>query len=163
MEGLQVESSILRPHSQLIFDSNSPFYNILGYKVVQTYHDSACLLSVGNVDSEHLGKDAHLTMVSETAGVLLRVAIDAILDVGEMLHRLSVFQSPGDTPLVSSWLYQDCLGYRLQIAVALNYIEGQMTYLFEPNAPSEGPVKETLTVDLPTGTFYCYLQCSGVY
>ncbi len=156
MEGLQVEPSILHLHSQLIFDSNSPFYNMLGYKVVQTYRNSACLLSVGNVDPEHLGKNARLTIVSETAGIPLRVSIDAIIDVGDMLHLLSVFQLPGNTLLVTSFLYQDCLGYQLRVAIALNYIKGQMTYLFEPNAPSEGPVKETLSGDLPSGSFYCY-------
>ncbi len=159
MEGMQVElpilhSPIFRP--QTILDDNSPFYNTLGYKVVQTYCDSACVHPVANIDPEHLGKEAHLTLASETAGIPLRVAIDAVIDVGDMLHLLSVSRSPGNMPVVSSFLYQDCLGYRLCVAVALDYIQGQMMYLFEPKTPSEGPIKKTMDADLPTGTFYCY-------
>ncbi len=114
MEGTPVElptfcSPILRP--QMILNGNSPFYNTLGYKVVKTSCDSVCVHSVASTDLEHLGKEARLTSVSETAGIPLRVPLDAVIDVGDMLHLLSVFWLSGNTPLVSSFLYQDCLGY----------------------------------------------------
>ncbi|WP_297308378.1 hypothetical protein, partial [Neptuniibacter sp.] len=112
--------------------------------------------SIASTDPEHLGKEARLTSVSETAGIPLRVPLDAVIDVGDMLHLLSVFRLTGNMPLVTSFLYQDCLGYRLSVAIALDYVQGQMMYLFEPKTLSEGPVKKTMDVDLPTGTFYCY-------
>ncbi len=155
MEGSQVELPLLRSptfHSQMILDDNSSFYNTLGYKVSIETH----LVSIDDVDPEQLGKNAHLTVASETAGIPLRVSIDAVINIGDKLHLLSVYQSPGNMPLVSSFPYQDCLGYRLSIAVALDYVQGQMTYLFEPKTVNGGPVKKTLDVDLPTGTFYHY-------
>ncbi len=58
VQELQVELPRIRPKFHLISESNSPFYNLLGYKVVQTYHKYACLLSVANVYPEHLGRNA---------------------------------------------------------------------------------------------------------
>ncbi len=73
-----------------------------------------------------------------------------------MLHLLSVYQSPGNTPIVASFLYQNCSEYRLHVAVALTYFEGQMTYLSEPTVPNGKPVKETMTIELPTESAYRY-------
>ncbi len=65
LETPQVEPSILRLRSRLIFDSNSPFYCELGYMVIQTNSNSAKLLSIGSIGEEYLGKDARLTSISE--------------------------------------------------------------------------------------------------
>ncbi len=46
--------------------------------------------------------------------------------------------------------------YRLHVAIALTYIEGQLTYLSEPNAPHKEPIKEMMTIDLPNGDLYHY-------
>ncbi len=46
--------------------------------------------------------------------------------------------------------------YHLRVVIALTYVEGQLTYLSEPNAPHEEPIKETMTIDLPTGDLYRY-------
>ncbi len=73
-----------------------------------------------------------------------------------MLYLLSVFKSSGNLPLVTSFLYQDCLLYRLRVAIAISYVEGQLTYLSEPNALYEEPIKETMTVNLPSGILYHY-------
>ncbi len=156
MEMSQVGSSILRLCSRLIFDSNSPFYCELGYVVVQTCHNSAQLLSIGSVGPDYLGKDAHLTSLSEIGGIPLRVPINALIDIGDMLYLLSVFWSPGNLPLVTSFLYQDCSMYRLRVAITLTYVEGQLTYLSELANPHEEPIKETLTVNLPSEGFHRY-------
>ncbi len=58
MEGPQVELTTFCLDSQLALDDNSPFYNIRGYEIVQTFH-AACLLSIADVDPEQLGKNAH--------------------------------------------------------------------------------------------------------
>ncbi len=132
LEVSQAGSSILRLHSRLIFDSNSPFYCELGYTILQTSSNSAQLLSVGSVDPEYLGKFTRLTSISEIGGIPLRVPINALIDIGDMLYLLSGFLSPGNLPLVTSFLYQDCSMYRLRVAIALTYVEGQLTYLSEP-------------------------------
>ncbi len=153
---LPIESSILRLRSRLIFDSNSLFYCVLGYTVVQTSTNSAQLLSIGSIGEEYLGKDARLTSISEIGGIPLRVPINVLIDVGDMLYLLSVFKSSGNLPLVTSFLYQDCSLYRLRVAIAISYVEGQLTYLSEPNALYEEPIKETMTVNLPSGVLYRY-------
>ncbi len=156
MEVSSVGSSILRLRSRLIFDSNSPFYCVLGYTVVQTYTNSARLLSIGSTGEEYLGKDARLSSISEIGGIPLRIPINVLIDIGDMLYLLSVFQSPGNLPLVTSFLYQDCSMYRLRVTIAISYVEGRLTFLSEPNAPYEEPIKETMTVNLPSGTLYRY-------
>ncbi len=156
MEEIPVESSTLSSISQLVSDGNSPFYNLHGYTIIQTSPNFAQLLSVDSMDPQYLGKDARLTVASKTEGILLRVPINGIIDIGDLLHLLSVYRSPGNLPLVSSFLYQACKKAHLRVAIALNYLEGQMTYLFEPKAPNKGPIKETMTIDLPSGTFYCF-------
>ncbi len=156
MEEVLVESSTLCSVPQLISNGNSPFYNPHGYSVVQTYPDSAQLLSVDSIDSECLGKDARLTVVSETGGIPMRVPFTSIIEIGDLLHLLSIYRSPGNLLFVSSFLYQACKKIHLRVAVALNYLEGQMMYLFEPKALNEGPIKEMMTIDLPSGTFFCF-------
>ncbi len=64
-EGPQVESSILHLRSRLIFDSHSPFYYVLGYKVAQTRRNSIQLLSIGSLGPDYLKMYARLTTVSE--------------------------------------------------------------------------------------------------
>ncbi len=46
--------------------------------------------------------------------------------------------------------------YRLRVTIAISYVEGQLTYLSEPDAPYEEPIKETMTVNLPSGNLYHY-------
>ncbi len=114
MEGVPVElPTFCSPthHPQMILNGDSPFYNTVGYKVVQTSCDSVCVQSVASTDPEHLGKEARLTSVLETAGIPLKVPLDAVIDVGDMLHLLSVFRLSGNTPLVTSFLSLYCLGY----------------------------------------------------
>ncbi len=71
MEISQVGSSILHLCSRLIFDSNSLFYCVLGYTVVQTCSNSTQLLSIGSIGLDYLGKDARLTSISEIGGIPL--------------------------------------------------------------------------------------------
>ncbi len=156
METPQVEPSILHLRSRLIFHSNSPFYCVLGYMVIQTSIYSAQLLSIGSIGEEYLGKDAHLTSISEIGGVPLRVPISALIDIGDMLYLLSVCQTLGNLPLLTSFLYQDCSMYRLHVAIAIAYVDNQLTYLSEPNALYEEPVKEMMTINLLNGHLYHY-------
>ncbi len=58
--------------------------------------------------------------------------------------------------LFPHFLYQACEKIRLCVAVALNYLEDKMTYLFEPKAPNEGPIMEMMAIELPSGTFFCF-------
>ncbi len=46
--------------------------------------------------------------------------------------------------------------YRLCVAIAIAYVDDQLTYLSEPNALHEKPVKETMTINLHNGHLYCY-------
>ncbi len=156
MEEVPIESTPFCSVPQLISNDKSPFYNPRGYSVVQTYPDSAQLLSVDNVDPDCLGKDARLTVLSQTGGIPMRILFTGIVEIGDLVNLLSVYRSPGNIPFVSSFLYNACEKVCLRIAVALNYLEGQMTYLFEPKAPNEGPIKETITIELPSGIFFCF-------
>ncbi len=151
LSGLEVTPFVLRPHTQLIVNNYSPFYSKLGYKVTQTYRNSARLLSIGSIDLQLLGRDVHLTPISEVGGILLRLPIDAIIDKGDMLYLLSIFRSPGNTPLVTSFTYQDCSEYQHHVVIVLTYTLGQLTFLSEPDSVGERPVKETMSIQLESG------------
>ncbi len=73
-------SICLRSHFQLIFDSNSPFNCELGYTVIQTYHNSAQLLSVGSIDPDYLRRDARLTTAMSL--VVPLITLELVLNKG---------------------------------------------------------------------------------
>ncbi|MCP4604280.1 MAG: hypothetical protein GY847_27795 [Proteobacteria bacterium] len=98
MAGIQVTLLVLSPHTTLIINRFSPFYSELGYIVSAVYHNSAHLSSIGTVEEGLLGRDAHLTPISEFGGVPLRFPLGVMIDVGDMLYLLSVFRSTGNSP-----------------------------------------------------------------
>ncbi len=94
MEGLQVTPLVIHPCTALIIDCFSPFYSVLGYKVTATYRNMARLISIGHVEPQQLGREARLTAMSEIGGIPLRLPIDAMIDVGDMLYLLSSSDCP---------------------------------------------------------------------
>ncbi len=154
MEGLEVMPLVLHPRTSLIIDRFSPFYSELGYKVTSIYHNTAHLLSIGHVEPQQLGKEARLTLISETGGIPLRLPIDAIIDVGDMLYLLSVFRSPGNSPLVTSFMYQDCSKFWLHVVATQTFVNGLLTYLSEPKSLGENPIKETMIIQLAPAHLY---------
>ncbi len=59
------------PCMQLIVSNLSLFYSEIGYVVTKTMHNSAHLCSHAAVELHLLGRDAHLTPVSEIGGIPL--------------------------------------------------------------------------------------------
>ncbi len=120
-------------------------------------HNSACLRSIAPVDpSRHLGKDTHLTSVSETGGILLWLPIDAIIETGDMLLLWTIFRSVRSTPLVTSFTYQNCSEVRLHVVISVAYANRQLHVLSEPESTGEYLVFENLAVQLTSGHLHRY-------
>ncbi len=92
MAGIRATPLVPSPCTTLIINCFSPFYIELGYRVSAIYRNSTHLSSIGSVEAEQLGRDAHLTPISETRGVPLQFLLNAMIDIGDMLFLLSVHQ-----------------------------------------------------------------------
>ncbi len=156
MEGIEVMPLTLRPNTALILSQNSPFYRDTGYKVTMTYRNTIRLLSVASVEPGELRKNARLTPISEIGGVPCRFPMETMIDVGDRLTLLSIFRSLGNSPLVTSFTYKEGSEFNLRPVVIQTYINGQLTYLSEPQTPGGNPVFNLIVIHFTSLELYSH-------
>ncbi len=93
---------------QLNVSNLSPFRSEIGYVVTKMMYHSIHLRPTAAVEPHPFGIDAHLTPTSEIGGIPLRLPINTIIKVGDLLLPRTVFQSPNKTLLVTLFVYQEC-------------------------------------------------------
>ncbi len=71
-----------------------------------------------------------------------------------MLLLWTIFRSSGNTPLVTSFIYQDCSEFRLHVVISVAYTNNQLHVLSEPESTGDCPVPENLAVQLASGSQY---------
>ncbi len=71
-----------------------------------------------------------------------------------MLLLWTVFRSPGNTLLVTSFIFHDCAEPRLRVVIAMAYINGQLSVRSEPESVGDRPVFENLPIQLASGSQY---------
>ncbi len=69
---------------------------------------------------------------------------------------LSVFRSPGNTPLVTSFIYQDCSEFRLRAVIIQTYTDSQLTYLSEPETLGGNPIFNMMIIHFTSLKMYRY-------
>ncbi len=123
---------------------------------MMTYCNTIHLFSIADVEPGELGRNARLTPISEIGGIPCRFPMETMIDVGDHLMLLSVFRSPGNSPLVTSFVYQEGSEFNLHAVVVQTYTNGQLTYLSEPETPGGNPIFNMMVIHFTSLELYRY-------
>ncbi len=150
-------SAVPHPCTDLIVDNHLPFYNANGYMVSQTMLISAHVQNIVAILLHYyLGRNARLSPITETGGILLHLPIDAIIFPGDMLMLWTVFEMVANIPLVTSFVPHDCARFRLRVVISIAYMDGHLHLLSEPDSINGTLVHETLAIQLASADPYRY-------
>ncbi len=82
--------------------------------------------------------------------------METMIDVGDHLMLLSIFRSPSNSPLVTLFIYQEGSEFHLRAVVIQNYMNGQLTYLSEPETPGGNLTFNMMVIHFSSLELYCY-------
>ncbi len=126
------------PQTALITDNHSPLYNANGYSLSYVTATSARLkFSLTPEPHFRSHRNAHLTQCLDTEGIPMRIPLNTIFELGDLLMLWTCYEVDYNHPLVTSFMVHDAASFRLRIVISVCYEAGHLTLLSEPLPDTE--------------------------